>query len=73
MICDKNIPTKLKLLVYQTVIIPTLLYGCKTWPMSVNYERSMATSEKYENGAMGNAVSLLEHRRNRDILEEAHM
>ena len=25
-ICDKNIPTKLKLLIYQTVIRPTLLY-----------------------------------------------
>ena len=34
-ICDKKIPTKLKLLVYQTVIRPTLLYGCETWPMSV--------------------------------------
>ncbi len=29
-ICDKKIPTKLKLLIYQTVIRPTLLYGCET-------------------------------------------
>ena len=34
-ICDKKIPTKLKILIYQTVIRPTLLYGCETWPMSV--------------------------------------
>ena len=34
-ICDKTIPTQLKLLIYQTVIRPTLLYGCETWPMSV--------------------------------------
>ena len=43
-ICDKKIPTKLKLLLYQTVIRPNLLYGCETWPMSV----------KDEDVAMGN-------------------
>ena len=32
---EKTIPTKLKLLIYQTVIRPTLLYRCETWPMSV--------------------------------------
>ena len=34
-ICDKKVPTKLKILIYQTVIRTTLLYGCETWPMSV--------------------------------------
>ena len=29
-ICDKKILTKLKILMYQTVIRPTLLYGCET-------------------------------------------
>ena len=32
-ICDKNIPTQLKLLIYKTVIRLTLLHGCETWPM----------------------------------------
>ena len=41
-ICDKKIPTKLKILIYQTVIRPTLLYGCETWPMAVKDERRMA-------------------------------
>ena len=71
-IYDKKIPTKLKLLVqaYQTVIIPTLLYGCGTWPMSVKDEKRMATTEmRMVRWAMG--VSLLEHRRNEEILEEA--
>ena len=69
-ICDKKIPTKLKLLVYQTVIRPTLLYGCETWPMSVKDEKRMATTEmRMVRRAMG--VSLLEHRRNEEILEEA--
>ena len=40
-ICDKKIPTKLKLLIYQTAIRPTLLYGCETWPMSVKDEKSV--------------------------------
>ena len=44
-ICDKKIPTKLKLLIYQTVIRPTLLYGCESWPMSVRDEKRMATTE----------------------------
>ena len=62
-ICDKKIPTKLKLLIDQTVIRPTLLYGCETWPMSVKDEKRMATTEmRMVRWAMG--VSLLEHRRN---------
>ena len=69
-ISDKKIPTKLKLLIYQTVIRPTLLYGCETWPMSVKYETRRATTEmRMVRWAMG--VSLLEHRRNEEILEEA--
>ena len=69
-ICDKKIPTKLKLLVYQTVITPTLLYGCETWPMSVKYEKRMATTEVgMVRWAM--RVSLLEHRRNEESFEEA--
>ena len=69
-ICDTTIPTKLKLLIYQTVFRPTLLYGCETWPMSVKDEKRMATTEmRMVRWAMG--VSLLEHQRNEDILKEA--
>ena len=39
--CDKKVPTKMKLLIYQTVIRPTLLYGCETWPMSVKDEKRL--------------------------------
>ena len=71
-ICDKNIPTKLRLLIYQTVIRPTSLYGCETWPISGKDEKHMATTEmRMVRWAMG--VSLLEHRRNEEILEEAKM
>ena len=70
-ICNKKVPTKLKILIYQTTVIrPTLLYGCETWPMSVKDERHMATTEmRMVRWAMG--VSLLKHRRNEEILEEA--
>ena len=44
-ICDKKFPTKIKLMIYRTVIRPTLLYGCETWPMSVKDEKRMATTE----------------------------
>ena len=69
-ICDKKIPKKLKLLIYQTVISPTLLYRCEAWAMSVKDEKRVTTTEmRMERLAIG--VSLLEHRRNEEILEEA--
>ena len=67
-----KIPTKLKLLIYQSVIRPTLLYGCETWPMSVKDENRMATTEmRMVQWAM--VLSLLEHRRKEEILEEANV
>ena len=44
-ICDKKIPKQLQLLIYQTVLRPTLPYGCGTWPMSVEDETRMATTD----------------------------
>ena len=38
-ICDKKVPTRMKCLIYQTGIRPTLLYGCETWPLSVKDEK----------------------------------
>ena len=36
-ICDKKVPTKLKLLIDQAVIRPPSLYVCETsWPMSIS-------------------------------------
>ena len=63
---DKKIPTKLKLLIYRTVIRPALLYGCETWPMSVKDEKR-TTEMRMVRWAMG--VNLLEHRRN-EILKK---
>ena len=66
-ICDRKVPTKLKLLIDQTMIRPTLLYGCETWPMSVKDGKRMATTEI----RMVRWPVKLEHRRNDQILEEA--
>ena len=58
----------MKLLIYQTVIRPTLLYGCET----MKDEKRMATTEmRVVRWAM--EVSLLEHRRNEEILKEARV
>ena len=47
-----------------------MLYGCETWSISVKDERRVANTEmRMVRWAMG--VSLLEHRRNEEILEEA--
>ena len=62
-ICDKKVATKLKLMIYQTVIRPTLLDGCEPWSMSVRDDKRMATTVmRMVRWAMG--VRLLEHRRN---------
>ena len=47
-----------------------LLYGCKTWPMSVKDEKCMATTTmRMVRWATG--LSRLEHQKNEEILEEA--
>ena len=71
--CDKIVPTKTKLPIYQTVVRPTLLYGFETWPMSVKDEKAYGNNRDGD-GAMGNGcepTGSLEHRRNEEILEEA--
>ena len=56
-----KIPTKMKLLIYQTVIRPSLLYGCEIRPISVNDEKCMTTTVmRMVRWTM--RVGLLEHR-----------
>ena len=53
MICDKKVPTKMKLLIYQTVIGATLLYGGRN--MANISERLKAYGNNSDgNGAMSN-------------------
>ena len=36
--CDKKVPTKLKVLLYKTSMKPTLTYGSETWPVTQRME-----------------------------------
>ena len=56
MICDKKVPMKMTLMPDSDS--PDVAYGCETGPMSVKYEKRMATTEiRMVRWAMG--VSLL--------------
>ena len=44
MMCDRNIPTKLKDKVYKTAINPTMVYGAECWEVRKK-ERQLHTTE----------------------------
>ena len=44
-ICDKNVPVKLKVKIYQTVIKPTMLYGAECWSMRKKKEHLLNKTE----------------------------
>ena len=43
--CDKKVPTKLKVLLYKTSIKPTLTYGSETLPVTQRMERKLNATE----------------------------
>ena len=36
----------LKIKIYRTIILPVVLYGCETWPLTLREERKLRVSEK---------------------------
>jgi hypothetical protein len=36
----------LKIKIYETLILPVVLYGCKTWPLTLGEEHRLRVSEK---------------------------
>jgi hypothetical protein len=66
MLCDKKVPTKLKMLLYKVCIRPTIMYGNEIWPLTKYLEDRISSTEmrmlRYIHG-----ISLEEHRRNEDI------
>jgi len=42
-LCDKKMPTKLKVLIYKIAIRPTLLYGNETWPITKSLADKMSS------------------------------
>ena len=70
--CDRNIPTKLKDKVYKTAIKPAMVYGAECWAVRKKEERKLHTTEmRMLRWARGN--TRLDHVRNVDIWNEAHM
>ena len=43
--CDKKVPRKLKVLLYNTSIKPTLTYGSETWPVTQRMEDKLDATE----------------------------
>ena len=70
MLCDKKMPTKLKVLMYKTAIRPALLYGNETWPITGSLADKMSSCEmRMLRYCMG--ISLEDHKRNEEITAEA--
>ena len=72
MMCDRNIPTKLKDKVYKTAIKPAMVYGAECWAVRKKDERKLHTTEmRMLRWARGK--TRLDHVRNVDIWKEARM
>ena len=70
--CDRNIPTKLKDKVYKTAIKPAMVYGAECWAVRKKEKRKLHTNEmRMLRWARGK--TRLDHVRNVDIWKEAHM
>ena len=46
LLCDKKIPTKLKVLLYKTALKPTLMYCNEVWPLTQRQEDRISASER---------------------------
>ena len=70
--CDRNIPTKLKDKVYKTAIKPAMVYGAECWAARKKGERKLHTTEmrmlRWTRGK-----TRLDQVRNVDIWKETHV
>ena len=69
--CDRNIPTKLKDKVYKTAIKPAMVYGAEYWPVRKE-ERKWHTTEMCMLRSV-RGKTRLDHVRNVDIWKKAHV
>jgi hypothetical protein len=40
-----NLKKNLKIKIYRTIILPVVLYGCETWPLTLREERRLRVFE----------------------------
>lgn len=68
---NRDIRNETKIFVYNSVVIPTLLYGCETW---TTYRRHIRSLEQYHQRCLRSIlrVSWQDRRTNISILEEAN-
>ena len=70
--CDRNIPAKLKDKVYKTAITPAMVFGAECWAVRKKQEMKLHTTDvcmlQWARGK-----TRLDHLRNVDIWKEAHM
>ena len=66
---DLRIGTKIR--VYETIVLPTLLYGSETW---TTYRRNIKALEKFHQRSLRNILKVTweDHRTNTSVLEEAN-
>ena len=70
--CDRNIPTKLKHKVYKTAIKPAMVYGAACWVVRKKEERKLLTTEM-RMLRWAREKMRLDHVRKVDIWKETHM
>jgi hypothetical protein len=46
LLSSRLISKNLKIKIYKTVILPVVLYGCETWPLTLGTEHRLRVSEK---------------------------
>ena len=71
MMCDRNIPTKLRDKVYKTAIKPAMVYGAECWAVRKK-ERTLHTTEM-SMLRLARGKTKLDHVKNIEIWKEAHM
>ena len=69
---DRDLRLTTKVRVYQTIVLPTLLYGSETW---TTYRRHIKALEKFHQRSLRNVlkISWEDRRTNTSVLEEANI
>jgi hypothetical protein len=59
LLSSRLLSKNLKIRIYETVILPVVLYGCKTWSLTLREEHKLRMFESSTNGEKRNAYRLL--------------
>ena len=67
---NKDLTSKTKLMIYNAIVVSTLLYGCETWTL---YRRDLKNLELFHQGKLCSIFKIpwLDHNTNNEVLERA--